>query len=494
MSTDIRHMAPEPNWKDMRICVLQPDYSTSNVDYQHYDPPRDLSALIPEARFEHVFLNKLTTYRQLKNLQQQGFDIFVNLCEGYLEWEVPSIEVIWFLEQLNLPFTGPSSGLYDPPKELMKYVAYTAGVATPEYVLLEQAADAAGACSRLHYPLFVKPHKAGDSLGVEQSSRVENAAELQQRVDAVMEAYGPLLVEEYISGREFTVMLAAPAVAGEGLRCFRPVEYIFPEGYQFKTYALKTAELHPGANVPVLDEALCKRLQDAASSIFTAFGGVGYARLDFRMNTEGRLYFLEINFTCSVFYTNGYEGSADYILQHDGTGQAAFLRHIIQEGLLRHRLQQKLYVMKGSPIAGYGIYAARDIAPGEQVFTGEERSQRLVTLRHVQQHWKPEDQVIFRKYAYPLSGQVFLLWDTKPEEWAPQNHSCNANTAYDGLNVVALRAIRKDEELTLDYSTFLDEHMEPFHCRCGADNCRGTIQGIPGNSVTLRENKMKTSI
>ena len=48
--------ARDPDWSQLRICVLQPDYSTSGVDYQHYDPPRDLSALIPEARFEHVFL------------------------------------------------------------------------------------------------------------------------------------------------------------------------------------------------------------------------------------------------------------------------------------------------------------------------------------------------------------------------------------------------------------------------------------------------------
>jgi D-alanine-D-alanine ligase-like ATP-grasp enzyme len=477
----------DPNWKGMRICVLQPDYSTSNVDYKLYDPPRDLSRLIPEASFEHVFLNKLTTYRQLKSLQQQGFDVFVNLCEGYLEWEVPSIEVIWFLEQLNLPFTGPSSRLYDPPKELMKYVACTAGIATPEYVLLENLENPEDQCRLLKYPLFVKPHKSGDSLGIDKSSLVQNSIELRQKAAEIMDDYGPLLAEEYISGREFTVMLAAPAESGETVHTFRPVEYIFPEGYQFKTYALKTAELHPGANVPVTDTALCKRLQDAATAIFNAFSGVGYARLDFRMDSAGKLYFLEINFTCSVFYRDGYEGSADYILQHDGTGQAAFLRHIIKEGLHRHRQQQKKYVMKGSPIAGYGIYALVDIAEGGVVYNGEGRPQRMVTLRHVQRHWTEQQQLLFRQYAYPVSPSVFLLWDDNPQEWAPQNHHCDANTAYDGLNVVATRPIRAGEELTLNYSQFLDEHMEPFTCSCGAPNCLGSISGKPGNSVTERE-------
>src|ERR1700712_3300808 len=125
----------------MKICVLQPDYSTTAVDYQYYDPPRDLQRLLPGDEVHNVFLNKLTTYRQLQSLQHKGYDIFVNLCEGYLEWEVPSIDVIYTLDLLQLPYTGPSALLYDPSKELMKYVAYCEAVKTPGYTLIESPGD-----------------------------------------------------------------------------------------------------------------------------------------------------------------------------------------------------------------------------------------------------------------------------------------------------------------------------------------------------------------
>ena len=69
----------------LKVCVLQPDYSTSNVDYQYYDPARNLSSLLPDAQVDHVLINKLTTYKQLLSLKEKGYDIFVNLCEGYLE-------------------------------------------------------------------------------------------------------------------------------------------------------------------------------------------------------------------------------------------------------------------------------------------------------------------------------------------------------------------------------------------------------------------------
>ena len=470
----------------MKVCVLQPDYSTTAVDYQYYDPPRNLAPLIPEHTVDHVFLNKLTTYQQLKALQHKGYDIFVNLCEGYLEWEVPSIDVIYTLELLQLPFTGPSALLYDPPKELMKYVAYCEGVKTPAYVLIEKEADIETALSQLSFPIFIKPAKAGDSLGIDEQSLVYSKQPFIQKVAAVSEQYDALLAEEYIAGREFTVLVAANA-DGKTVRSFKPVEFIFPEGYAFKTYSLKTSELHPDANIPCHDPVIESMLRAAAEKIFKAFNGVGYARLDFRMNEKGELYFLEINFTCSVFYTDGYEGSADYILKQDGIGQAGFLQHMIAEGIARYQRLQKKYVIKGNAIAGYGIYAKQALKAGEIVFMGEGRSQRLITRRFVENNWSEAEKETFRRYAYALSSEVFLLWDDDPSAWAPQNHSCQPNTGYDGLNVIALRPINPGEELTLDYSAFLDEHMEPFQCRCGLPGCRGLITVKPGNSVTARE-------
>lgn len=471
----------------MKVCVLQPDYSTTSVDYKNYDPPRNLSALLPGHEVDHVFLNKLTTYNQLKQLAKKKYDVFVNLCEGYLEWEVPSIDVIYFLELLNLPFTGPSSVLYDPPKELMKYVAYTEGISTPPYALISELSEIGAACRHLKYPLFVKPAKAGDSLGIDDQSLVNNEEELYKKAADIIEDYGPLLIEEYIEGREFTVMLVADADDEKSVTVFKPVEYIFPKGKFFKTYALKTSELHPECNVAVDDKNLSLQITEAAKNIFKGFGGVGYARLDFRTNHHNELFFLEINFTCSVFYSDGYEGSADYILKKDGTGQQAFLQMIIAEGIARHQQKQKKYQMKGNAIAGFGIYATGEIKDQELIFKGEEKSQRIATRSYIKQSWNVKELENFKKYAYPLSKEVFLLWDENPAGWAPQNHSCDANTAYKGLNVYALRDIKKGEELTLNYALFLDEHMEPFMCTCGSANCKGYITGTPESSVTYRE-------
>ncbi|MBI3791512.1 MAG: SET domain-containing protein-lysine N-methyltransferase [Gemmatimonadetes bacterium] len=477
----------------MKLCVLQPDYSASSVDFKNYDPARDLSPIFPGHEVHHVLLNKLSVYRQLRDLSRQGFDLFINLVDGYLEWDIPSIDVIHNLDMLGLPYSGPTAELYHPKKVLMKYVAHISGVKTAPHVLATSMADAEQAARKLSFPLFVKPAHAGDSLGIDEASLCRTPEALYAKVAATLPDYPELLIEEYIDGRELTCLVIADSKAHGKVRAFTPVEFVFDHGPHFKTYAHKTSELHPDANQPVRDPELVARVQRAAIAVFNGFNGVGYARMDFRLNDKGELYFLEVNFSCSIYYSDGLEGSADYILKHDGIGQRGFGELMLAEAVERHRRRTRPFQIQGSNIAGYGIYATRDIQAGEVVFHGEEKSQRVVTKAHVESTWSADEQETFRHYAYPLSDEVFILWDANPSEWAPQNHSCDPNTVLLGLDVVARRDIAKGAELTLDFADFLSETSATFQCNCGAATCRGTVGGTPGNSVTARERARRTA-
>jgi D-alanine-D-alanine ligase-like ATP-grasp enzyme len=342
----------------MRICVLQPSYEASSCDYRHYDPPRDLSPLLPEHEFHHAFLNKVSTFAQLRTLSRQGFDIFVNLCEGYPDSDVPGIDVVIALEQLKLPFTGPPSSLYDQPKDVMKLVALSSGVNVPAWVLARTTADVAAAAATLRFPLFVKPSAYGDSMGIDERSLVATPAALKRQAAAKLAEFGSLLIEEYVDGREYTVLAYGTPDASQPPVALLPIEFRFPPGPRFKTYDLKVTQFHPECNVPCTDPDLAARLQAAAVQVFTGFSGEGYVRLDFRVGGDGTLFFLETNFTCSVFYPQGFQGSADYILEFDGLGQSGFLRAIIGEGLARHARRQLPYAVKPSG-AGFAMFAAR---------------------------------------------------------------------------------------------------------------------------------------
>lgn len=476
--------APRP----LRVCVLQPDYASSSVDYRHYDPPRNLAPLLPGATVDHVFLDKRTVFAQLRACAAERYDIFVNLCEGYLDWDVPSVDVIHALDALELPYTGPTAALYDPAKPLMKYVAYASGVATPRHLVVTSLDDLeqqlALQRTPLPFPLFVKPAHAGDSRGIDDDARVSDADALRRTVARWLPEFPSLLVETYVDGPEYTVLVAA--TPDGGVRAFRPVQYDFGDGAPFKTYAHKTSALHPNANHPVDDPALASCLMDAATRIFRGFRGVGYARLDFRADAAGTLHFLEINFTCSVFYPEDAAGSADHILHFDGFGSRAFLRLIVAEGIARHARTRPTTAMRGDSIAGYGSFALVPFEAGDVVFPGETRPFNVATLPYVQQYWSAEQLSEFRRYAYPLADGVYALWSDDPTAWRPQNHACAPNTAFQGLDVIALRSIAVGEELTLDYGAAMNDLSEPFDCRCGSPTCRGRIVGQPGNSVAAR--------
>lgn len=460
----------------MNICVLQPSYEGSTSDYQHYDPPRDISMILPDHTFHYAFLKKISTFKQLCELKKKGFDLYVNLCEGYIDSDIASIDVIWALDHLNLPYTGPSAVLYDPPKDIMKLVAYSAGVRTPDYVVAENEVDISLALEQLCFPLFVKPCASGDSRGIDRASLVTDAGDLRRKVLELLNEYEKAIIEEYVDGREFTVLVYADPDPSRPPTALVPLEFIFPEGKSFKTYNLKVRQYHPECNVPCREPRIAEMLKEAACNVFKAFSGEGYARMDFRLSGKNEVYFLEVNFACSVFYPEGYYGSADYILMHDELGHAGFLSKIIEEGLARHARKQKSYFVKHAG-CGYGIFATMNIPSGEVIFNGEEAPHRIVTHTHVEKTWSEENKEVFYRYAYPAGGDTYILWHRDPARWAPQNHSCDPNTAFRGLNVIAIRDIPRGEELTIDYSDFCDERMIPFDCVCGSTKCRGKITG-----------------
>jgi len=137
----------------MKICVLQSSYLLSDSPLKEDD---DFLLYIRPYLLEHEVevadIHKATAVRQVRELVQQGFDLFINLCDGAWDEDRAGIEVVQALERYNVPFTGATSDFYEPTREDMKRVCHNYGIGTPRHYFAMTEADSEEAAQSLRFP------------------------------------------------------------------------------------------------------------------------------------------------------------------------------------------------------------------------------------------------------------------------------------------------------------------------------------------------------
>jgi len=329
--------------------------------------------------------------------------------------------------------------------------------------------------------MIVKHYNGYSSVGTTKQSRVTNHDQLYDMARKMIKEYEGALIEEFIDGREFTVLIAENPDDNDNPIAFNPVECVFKNGETFKHFDLKWKEYQNIQWLAVPDNSLSHELKEMSKKIFVALGGVGYGRTDIRVNEKGEPYFLEINPNCGIFYPASQPdamGSADFILVHDKIGHVGFVNHIVNCAIKRAKTRVKRCEVRFRPNQGYGLFSKQEIKQGELVNQHEEKPHYITTKTHVEKEWKdPLKKKWFEQYAYPLTDKIWTLWSEHPSEWLQINHSCDPNGWLDGLNVIARRDIKKGEQITMDYATFCCDNMETFQCKCNSKECRGTVTG-----------------
>lgn len=459
----------------MRICLLtNQDLDSKSISED--DWPADPRPYLPEAEWDLVVLEKETAVRQVIAAAQKNYDIFFNLCDGAWDEETPGVEVVKTLEQLGVAFTGATSEFFEPTREAMKRVCGAWGIETPAYAFVSDDEDVRRAAEELTFPLFVKHPSSYASIGLTKDSRVETPAELALQAGLMITQYGGALVEEFIEGTEYTVLIAENAEDPTSPISYQSVGYRFPEGETFKHSDLKWVEYERMETFAVTDPELDALLRRVSARFFQGLDGAGYGRCDIRLDEHGRPFMLEINANCGMFYTAEDAGSADFCLFNDPAGHEGFTQAIVEAALARHRRGARNWKVVPRN-DGYATIAVRAIQMGEPILAYEGEPHTLISKSHVEATWPAEERGWFSRYAWPLTEELWVTWSRDPQEWMPVNHGCDPTAWFEGLDVVARRPISKGEEITLDYATFYNEHMPSFECRCEAIKCRGTIHG-----------------
>ncbi len=190
------------------------------------------------------------------------------------------------LEQRRLPFVGSDAvaSALAIDKVRTKQLVLQQGVDTPEFVVLDRTSPAHAAAPLLSGPVVVKPIDQGSSVLTSVVRRREDFAAAAQ---AVISEFGRALVERFIPGDELTVGV----LAGQALPpiCIRTARGFYD--YQAKYIDDNTQYLFDGGHSPQARE----RAMRLSERVFAQVGCRHLARIDWMIDPQERLWFLEVN-------------------------------------------------------------------------------------------------------------------------------------------------------------------------------------------------------
>jgi D-alanine-D-alanine ligase len=262
-----------------------------------WDPPETIISIANAlARQGHIVVHLEATPDLPRVLAEADVDLIFNIAEG-VEGRNREAQVPALCELLGIPYTGSDSATLAIAldKALCKKVLSQHDILTPRFQLMETARERLSPDMR--FPLIVKPNAEGSSKGIGSTSVVDTEEEMRAAVRLCVERYRqPALVEEYISGREFTVGL----LGDKRPRVLPPMEIRFKNTEVARPvydYGVKQEwEQHVYYECPAkLSEAELKAVEKVARATFWAVDCRDVARVDLRMDAEGRIYVLEVN-------------------------------------------------------------------------------------------------------------------------------------------------------------------------------------------------------
>jgi D-alanine-D-alanine ligase len=280
---------------------LRSDYLAAGYDEletAEFDREDTIDALETAIKGLGYTTDRIGNARRLIERLARGnrWDLVFNIAEGLngigREAQVPAI-----LDVYNIPYTfsDPLVMSLTLHKGLTKRVIRDAKISTSDFTVVEKEGD-----ERLITfppPYFIKPVAEGTGKGVSPHSILHHRRDLASACLAMRRTYNqPVLVERYLSGREFTVGIIGTGANAEVLGT---IEVILLAGAEAGVYSYvnkeRCEELVQYLSVRSSEEPLVQKTEDIALNAWQALGCRDGGRVDIRCDEAGRPYFLEVN-------------------------------------------------------------------------------------------------------------------------------------------------------------------------------------------------------
>jgi len=229
----------------------------------------------------------------MKKLLAGGrWDMVFNIAEGLYgdgrESLVPAL-----LDAYKIPYTfsGPVTLGVSLNKAFTKQIVRDCGVNTPAFHVVTQAKDIENV--NLQFPLFAKPISEGTGKGIDKTSKITTKEELSTVCLNLLQKFNqPVLVEEYLPGREFTVGVLG---SGDNARVPGAMEIVYKHPIE-NIYSYENKENYEeiveyfAVSGEMLDA--CKKV---ALDSWRALNCLDGGRVDVKIDRNGEMSFIEVN-------------------------------------------------------------------------------------------------------------------------------------------------------------------------------------------------------
>ncbi len=226
--------------------------------------------------------------------QNRSWDLVFNIAEGMYGFGREAT-IPYILEAYKIPYTfsDPIALTMGLHKGMSKHLIRDLGIPTAEFEVINSCNELQNI--NLSYPLFVKPVAEGTGKGISSDSIVYSDAELHSSCSEILKKFSqPVLVESYLSGREFTVGIIG---TGKEARVLGILEINFKNQSIHNIYCYKTkANYQNEVEYTLLEEKqLVSKIDKISLRAWRGLGCRDAGRIDIRLNELGEPMFMEIN-------------------------------------------------------------------------------------------------------------------------------------------------------------------------------------------------------
>ena len=253
-------------------------------------------------------------------------DVVFNLCEAFGEVSAGEFGVAALLDLLRIPYTGSGALALAIAlnKPLAKALFVARGIPTPGFTVCESMP---AEMPTLKFPWMLKLAGEDASLGITTDNVVfDNASAIRRLQQLFDEFRAPVLVEEFVDGREFTV----PLLDGRPL-LVEEIEFdVEPRIVSFRGKWDEGSAEYAGTRpvfAPQIDDGPRREMLRLAVDVAEVIGLVDYARVDFRMDGAGRLFVLEGNPNPDITPGSGYRRALDAV----GISYSQFIATLLEK-------------------------------------------------------------------------------------------------------------------------------------------------------------------